>query len=96
MRKYELTVILRPTSVDEGKEAFAQILQKFDATVVSDDDWGLKKLAYPIDEVKEGFYLFKIVEAKPESVEEITREFRLNSVFLRSMFVVIEDTKKTA
>lgn len=88
MRTYELTAILRTDKIDEGKQIFADILAKHKVEIKSDEDWGHRRLAYDIDECKEGFYLFKIVEASPESVDKILKEFRLNTVFLRSMFVL--------
>lgn len=88
MRTYELTAILRPEKVDEGKQIFADILTKNSVQIKSDEDWGHRRLAYAIDECSEGFYLFKIVEAAPESIDNVLREFKLNTVFLRSMFVL--------
>lgn len=94
MKNYELTVILHPKHVDEGKQAFADITQKHGISIIEDQDWGVKKLAYPIDEQTEGFYLFKIVQAKPESVSDVMHEFLITQPILRSMFVVIEKEAK--
>jgi small subunit ribosomal protein S6 len=96
MRTYELIVIIRPTRVEEGKESFTKIMEKHAVQITSEDDWGSKRLAYEIDGCTEGFYLFKNVETTPESVEKITRDIRLDDVFLRSMFVVVEKKEQTA
>jgi small subunit ribosomal protein S6 len=89
-RNYELTVILHPKMVEEGKKDFASIIEKYGISIKKDEDWGHKKLAYPIKEQNEGFYLFKYVEAKPEIVHDITHEFMITQSILRSMFVVID------
>jgi len=91
MRTYELTTIVRSNRLEEGKEAFAAILAKHGVTIKSDEDWGQKKLAYAIDDQKEAYYIFKIVQTEPETVEKVTNEIRLNDVFLRSMFVVVDE-----
>ncbi len=96
MRTYELTVILHPKHIEEGKQVFADIVQKYGITIKKDEDWGHKRLAYPIEEQAEGFYLFKTVETKPEHVRDITHEFQISTAILRSMFVVIEPEKANA
>ena len=94
MRNYEFTVIIRSGKVEEGKNALKEILSKNNATVVSEEDWGPRRLAYEIDELKEGFYGFSILQATPDSVAKISSLLRLNTVFLRFLFVVQE--KKSA
>ncbi|MDA3899332.1 MAG: 30S ribosomal protein S6 [Spirochaetes bacterium] len=91
MRTYELTTVVRSNKLEEGKEAFASILTKHGVTIKSDEDWGQKKLAYPINDQKEAYYIFKIVEALPEAVEKVANEIGLNEVFLRSMFVLVDE-----
>lgn len=94
MRNYEFTAIIRSGKVEEGKNALKDIFAKCGATVASEEDWGPRKLAYAIDEIKEGYYVFNILQASPEAVAKIQALLNLNKIFLRFMFVV--QSKKSA
>ena len=96
MRTYELTVILRTgAKTEETKTAVKNILEKHGITVKEDQSWGVKKLAYAIDEEKDGFYMHLLVEADPKAVMSIDVDFRVIKDILRHMAVVRQD-KKTA
>ena len=94
VRNYEFTVIIKSGSVEEGKNALKEILSKNNATVATEEDWGMRRLAYAIDEIKDGYYYHAILQASPESVAKIQSLLRLNNIFLRFLFVVQE--KKSA
>lgn len=93
MNKYELTVIFDTKKVEEGKKAFTEILTKREVKILEEEEWGVKRLAYPIEEMNEGFYLFLNVEADPLVVKQVDRDFRLSGLVLRHMFIV---SKKSA
>lgn len=69
LRNYETVFILNPVLSDEQtKEAvskFTDHLKANGAEIVAEESWGLKKLAYPIQKKKSGFYF--LVEFKGES-----------------------------
>ena len=69
MRNYETVFILNPVLSDEQtKEAvskFTAHLKSNGAEIVAEESWGLKKLAYPIQKKKSGFYF--LVEFKGET-----------------------------
>lgn len=94
MNRYELTVILRSSDATDGaKEKIREILSKNNVTIVSEDPWGVRALAYPIKGQNEGYYDFMIIEATPDSIQPVINSFRLNASILRHLFV---KTKKTA
>jgi len=93
MNTYELTVILRNSDAEATREKVMGILQKYSVNVLLDEPWGLRKLAYQIENEKEGFYLFMNIEASPDSVQKITSDFRLNHDILRYLFIAIKQTK---
>jgi len=68
LRNYETVFILNPVLSDEQtKEAvskFTAHLKSNGAEIVAEESWGLKKLAYPIQKKKSGFYF--LVEFKGE------------------------------
>ncbi len=87
MNKYELTVILRNSDLESLQGKVKSILEKHGCTIVNEDNWGHRKLAYEIDGVNEGFYLFMNVEMSPDSIQNIIKDFRLNRDILRYLFV---------
>ncbi len=94
MNRYELTVILRSSDANDGaREKIRDILSKNNVTIVSEDPWGVRALAYPIKGQNEGYYDFMIIEGAPDSIQPVINSFRLNSSILRHLFV---KTKKTA
>ena len=89
MRTYELTVIVRSgAKTEDSKTAVKNILSKSGITTKEDFSWGLKRLAYAIDEEKDGYYLNLIVDAEPKAIAALDAEFRLNREILRHMAVV--------
>ena len=60
MNHYETVFILNPvlsdTQIEETVKKFEDFLVKNGANMVSKENWGLKKLAYPIQHKKSGFY----------------------------------------
>ncbi|HEY1406735.1 MAG TPA: 30S ribosomal protein S6 [Spirochaetota bacterium] len=94
MRTYELTVILRSgAKTEETKNTVKEILSKHGITIKEDQSWGLKRLAYAIDEEKDGVYMNLLVEAEPSSIGTIAPDFHVNREILRHMAVVRQDVK---
>ena len=93
MNHYELTVIVRNRDSESHKEKVKEILQKHGAIITKEDHWGIKKLGYEISKEKEGFYMFMLVDAAPNSVDKIQKEFGLNADILRYLFVRPEVVK---
>ena len=87
MKKYELMFIINPTILEEGRDAVIEkvtgVLTAAGATIEKSEKWGERKLAYPIDKKKTGFYVlttFEVdgtvladVEAKLNIMEEVLR-----------------------
>jgi len=69
MRNYETVFILNPVlSEEQAKDTvdkFVKVLKKANADVHNIEQWGLKKLAYPIQKKSTGFY--NLIEFKAES-----------------------------
>ena len=90
MHKYETIFIAKP---DLTEEAFTELTEKFKAliekhgTVESVEDWGVKKLAYEINYIKEGHYVLINFEAPVDFPEELTRVYIFTDGVIRSIFV---------
>ncbi|WP_100612564.1 30S ribosomal protein S6 [Confluentibacter lentus] len=94
MNHYETVFILNPVlSEDQIKETvqkYEDFLVSNGAKMVSKEDWGLKKLAYPIQNKKSGFYhLFEYTVAG-EVIGQLEVEFRRDERFMRYLTVALD------
>ena len=91
MNKYELAVVLRPDLDEEAKAAEMQKIQdlivRFEGTVTKVDDWGKKRLAYPIQKLNEGFYAFIDFDAEGTPPAEIESRVRIMENVIRYLIV---------
>lgn len=91
MRKYETMYILRPNMEEEARK---QIVERFN-TLVKDQgaelgevkEWGIRKMAYPIQDFKEGYYVLIQFSAEPEVVAELERVFKITEDVIRYMTI---------
>ena len=91
MNKYELALVLRPDLEEEAKNAEIQKVQdlitRFEGTVDKIDDWGKKRLAYPIQKLNEGFYAFIDFDAEGTTPAEIESRVRIMENVIRYLIV---------
>lgn len=87
MNHYEAVFILTPVLSDvqmkEAVEKFKGILTEEGATVVNEENWGLKKLAYPIQKKSTGFYAFLEFDADPAVIAKLELQFRRDEKVIR-------------
>lgn len=90
MIKYETVMVF---SVKNGEEAAKSLVEKFKAlieangTLESVDEWGSRRLAYPINYESEGFYALYNYECEPEFPAELDRILKITDGVLRSLIV---------
>ena len=91
---YEVVYIIDPA---QGEEAVAATVAKFQALAeqhasnVVVDEWGKRRLAYPINDLVEGYYVYMTCEVKPEMPAELDRVFKITDGILRSIIVAVEE-----
>ena len=87
MNHYETVFILTPVlsepQMKEAVEKFKQVLAKFGAEVVNEENWGMRKLAYPIQKKTTGFYTLLEFDAEPVVVEKLETAYRRDERVLR-------------
>ena len=87
MNYYETVFILTPVlSDDQMKEAvekFKGVLAQNNAEVVNEEEWGLKKLAYPIQKKSTGFYCLLEFKGEPTIVKKLETAFRRDERVIR-------------
>lgn len=94
MNNYETVFILNPVLSDEQiKETvkkFEDFLVSRGAKMISKEDWGLKKLAYPIQNKKSGFYHLFEFEVAGEVITDFELEFRRDERIMRFLTVKLD------
>ena len=87
MNCYETDFILTPVlSDDQMKEAvekFKDVLVQNGAEIVNEEEWGLKKLAYPIQKKTTGFYCLLEFKGEPTIVKKLDVAFRRDERVIR-------------
>ena len=90
MAKYE-TMLVTSAALDE--EASTALVGKFkslieaNGTIDSVDDWGKRRLAYPINDLNEGYYVLMTFNAAAAIPHELDRLFRINDSVMSSLIV---------
>ena len=90
MAKYE-TMLITSAALDE--EATTALVGKFkslieaNGTIDSVDEWGKKRLAYPINDEVEGVYTVIKFTSEPDFPAELDRVYKITDGVLRTMIV---------
>lgn len=90
MAKYEAMMVFT-TTLDE--EATKSLIAKFtslieqNGTLESVDEWGKRKLAYPINDETEGYYVLANFESAADLPAELDRVFKITDGVLRTMII---------
>jgi len=94
MRNYESLYIIHPDVVAEELTAmvdkFQKILTDQGAEIYNLDNWGVRKLAYPINKVERGCYVQTLFSADPQVIAEYERRMRLDEKVLRFLTVRLD------
>ena len=85
--KYETVFILTPVLSDvqakETVEKFVKVLTDNEAKIVNTEDWGMRKLAYPIDKKSTGYYTLIEFDAEPTVIKKLETAFRRDESVIR-------------
>ncbi|MBS6511835.1 MAG: 30S ribosomal protein S6 [Clostridiales bacterium] len=91
MNSYELLYIIKPTVEEEARAAliarFADIVKNDNGEVENIDEWGMRKLAYAIDYISEGYYVLMNFKANPDLPAELERNLKISEDVMRFMVV---------
>ena len=94
MNKYESVIIINPNCTDEAvkalEEKFTGLINK-NGKVENVENMGKKKLAYEIKKNAEAIYMLINFEAKPDSIAELERNYRITDEILK--FIVVKKEK---
>ena len=91
---YEAVYILDPNM---SEEATAAAVEKFktlveqNGTLTEVDTWGKRRLAYPINDLNEGYYVLMTFTAPAAFPRELDRIFRITDSVMRSMIICMDE-----
>ena len=98
MNQYETVFILTPVLSDvqmkEAVDKFKAILVSEGAEILNEENWGLKKLAYPIQKKSTGFYQLLEFKAEPTVIAKLEVNFRRDERVIR--FLTFKQDKYAA
>ena len=93
-RKYELMIVVAPTVGEEGLPAVIERVSGYvtekGGTIESEsheNPWGRRRLAYPIQNHQDAFYVLYYFHIEPRFIDEIERDIRLDDVIIRHLIV---------
>ena len=92
--KYETIFVINPELTEEATKAlvekFTGIVTNNGGTIDSIDEWGKRKLAYPIEDYTEGYYVLVNFTAEKTVPAELDRVYNITDGILRSIIVALE------
>ncbi|MCL2058902.1 MAG: 30S ribosomal protein S6 [Oscillospiraceae bacterium] len=94
MNKYE-TIFIVDSELNE--EARAPVIERFKNMIESNgqlesiDEWGTRRLAYPINDKLEGFYVYVNYSAPADFPSELERVFKITDSILKFLIIRKED-----
>jgi small subunit ribosomal protein S6 len=97
MTQYETAFLISPNLEEEAIEKvisqMAEVVKK-KGKLINEDRWGKKRLAYPIQNFEEAFYVFFLYEADPSIPFELERRFKQTEAILRFLTIKKETREK--
>lgn len=94
MNQYEAVFIVTPVlsepQVKETVKKFRDIITENGGEMIHEEDWGMKKLAYPIQKKSTGFYHLFEFKANPAFIDKFEIEIRRDEKVIRFMTVKLD------
>ncbi|MDQ3398054.1 MAG: 30S ribosomal protein S6 [Deinococcota bacterium] len=91
MHQYDLNIILNPglneAQLQTEKDAVVSQLERVEAEVLKVEEWGMRRLAYPIEKHSEGYYLIYTLNLTPEAPKALESSLRLRDNVMRALVI---------
>lgn len=99
MRRYEVVFVLAPTvneeEVGQFVDNFKKTAEEKGATVLDVEQWGKRRLAYPVKKFNEGIYTNLIIEEDGGvAIAELERRFKVTDAVIRFLSVRVDEDLK--
>jgi len=93
-KQYETVFILTPVllqeQVDEAVAKYRKFLADNGAVIVQENNWGLRKLAYPIQKKNTGFYFLFEFQSDPSLVAKLEVEYKRDERVMRFLTIALD------
>ncbi len=93
MNKYELAVLYHPdleVDLEKGEQRVKKIVADNKGKIVDSDNWGKRKLAYPIANNESAVYVFYNVELPSENIGKVESTLNITDEVIRYLIVKID------
>lgn len=95
MKAYEVLYIIRPELDDEAVAAivdrFSEVVTTNGGADVSVDKWGKRRLAYEIDDLREGYYVLMNFNGEARTAQEVERVMKISDPIVRFLTIRKDD-----
>jgi len=95
MRTYETVLIVNPQIVGDEYtaviEKFKGVLTDQNAEILKVDEWGTKRLAYPVKKCEQGTYVMINFNAENVVIKEFERRMRLDDAVIKFQTLILEN-----
>ncbi len=94
LKNYETVFIFTPvlsdTQMKDAAEKFKNVLTEHGAEIISSENWGLKKLAYPIQQKSTGYFNLIEFTSEPGVIENLELEYRRDEKVMRFLTTALD------
>jgi small subunit ribosomal protein S6 len=91
---YELTYVLRPldeTALGAVNERVTGLISSSGGEITSRNDWGKRRLSYPIRKINEGYYVSLQLNLPTQAVRTVERALQLNDDVMRYLVIRVDE-----
>lgn len=91
---YELLYALNPEGGDEALQESTEAIKAMiseQGSVEDEDIWGIKRLAYEIDDLTEAYYVLLHFKSEPDFPTEVERRLRINDKVIRYLVTKVDE-----
>ena len=94
MNQYEVMYVIDTALEEQARSElinrFSNLVAQNGGTVDRVDEWGKRRLAYPINDLAEGYYVLMNFESKPEFPAELERVMKITEGVMRCLTTAVE------
>ncbi len=98
-KEYELTVLIHPdleVDIEAPLSKVRSIVTEAGGTILSEDNWGKKKLAYPIKKQDFAVYIYFDINLPPDAPLKISNSFNIADEVIRYLLVAVNQKARKA
>ena len=95
MNKFEVVLIFNPelatSKLKSEIDNFKSMLKSHSASIINEEDWGLRDLSYNINKFKKAFYNFFQIEGSGDLIKNLNRELNQSENLMRYLFIKVKE-----